>query len=108
VACGAPRGSVAGGGLGLVDGGGDQGGRNEGQSGHGFSPHDKRKPRGFGLLSTRAEIAARYFITRLQRNASSLKRDEIRMNRHRALGSCLSMIFSENRVALFRIMLYPS
>ncbi|RXG89228.1 hypothetical protein EAS61_28105 [Bradyrhizobium zhanjiangense] len=33
------------------------------------------------------------------------KRDEIRMNRHRALGCCLSMIFSENRCALFRIML---
>ncbi|QOG20146.1 MULTISPECIES: hypothetical protein [Bradyrhizobium] len=28
------------------------------------------------------------------------------MNRHRALGCCLSMIFSENRFALFRIMLY--
>jgi hypothetical protein len=34
-----------------------------------------------------------------------LKRDEIGMNRHRALGYCLSMIFSENRFALFRIML---
>jgi len=37
--------------------------------------------------------------------AEALKRDEIRMNRHRALGCCLSMIFSENRFALFRIML---
>jgi hypothetical protein len=27
------------------------------------------------------------------------------MNHHRALGYCLSMIFSENRFALFRIML---
>jgi hypothetical protein len=34
-----------------------------------------------------------------------LKRDKIGMNRHRALGYCLSMIFSENRFALFRIML---
>jgi hypothetical protein len=34
-----------------------------------------------------------------------LKRDEIRINRHRVLGYCLSMIFSENRCALFRIML---
>ncbi|MDH2343892.1 hypothetical protein QCM77_22525 [Bradyrhizobium sp. SSUT18] len=34
-----------------------------------------------------------------------LKRDEMRMNHHRALGCCLSMIFSENRFALFRIML---
>jgi hypothetical protein len=37
--------------------------------------------------------------------ASCLKRDEIGMNRHRALGCCLSMIFSENRFTLFRIML---
>jgi hypothetical protein len=34
-----------------------------------------------------------------------LKRDKIAMNRHRALGCCLRMIFSENRFALFRIML---
>jgi hypothetical protein len=34
-----------------------------------------------------------------------LKRDAIRIDRHRALGCCLSMIFSENRCALFRIML---
>jgi hypothetical protein len=34
-----------------------------------------------------------------------LKRDGIGLNRHRALGCCLSMIFSENRFALFRIML---
>jgi len=35
----------------------------------------------------------------------SLKRDEIGLNHHRALASCLSMIFSENRYTLFRIML---
>jgi len=34
-----------------------------------------------------------------------LERDEFRMNRHRALAYCLSMIFSENRYPLFRIML---
>jgi len=34
-----------------------------------------------------------------------LKRDEIWSNRHRALILCLSMIFSENRFTLFRIML---
>jgi len=34
-----------------------------------------------------------------------LKRDEIWMNRHRALGCCLRMILPENRFALFRIML---
>ncbi|VIO80983.1 hypothetical protein CI41S_76310 [Bradyrhizobium ivorense] len=36
----------------------------------------------------------------------ALKRDEIWLNYHRALVLCLSMIFSENRFALFRIMLY--
>jgi hypothetical protein len=34
-----------------------------------------------------------------------LERDGIRLNRHRAPDSSLSMIFSENRFALFRIML---
>jgi hypothetical protein len=33
------------------------------------------------------------------------ERDGVRLNRHRALGFCLSMIFSENRHTLFRIML---
>ncbi|PSO23951.1 hypothetical protein C7G43_20820 [Bradyrhizobium sp. MOS004] len=37
--------------------------------------------------------------------SNALKRDEIGSNRHRALALCLSMIFSENRFALFRIML---
>jgi hypothetical protein len=32
------------------------------------------------------------------------ERDEIGMNRQRALASCLGMIFSENRFALFQIM----
>jgi hypothetical protein len=35
----------------------------------------------------------------------SLKRDDFRMNLHRALALCLGMTFSENRRALFRIML---
>ena len=39
------------------------------------------------------------------RGRSGLKRDEIRIKRHCALGCCLSMIFSENRFTLFRIML---
>jgi hypothetical protein len=37
--------------------------------------------------------------------STTLKRDEIGLNRHRALAPCLSMIFSENRFTLFRIML---
>ncbi|MGF6306519.1 hypothetical protein ABIB82_000061 [Bradyrhizobium sp. i1.8.4] len=35
----------------------------------------------------------------------ALKGDAIGLNRHRALAPCLSMIFSENRFTLFRIML---
>jgi hypothetical protein len=35
---------------------------------------------------------------------TGLKRDDFRMNRHRALGCCLGMIFSENCSALFQIM----
>jgi hypothetical protein len=33
-----------------------------------------------------------------------LKRNDLRMNRHRALALCLRMIFSDNRFTLFRIM----
>jgi hypothetical protein len=40
-----------------------------------------------------------------EEGARWLKRDEIGLNHHRALGCCLSMTFSENRFALFRIML---
>ena len=39
-------------------------------------------------------------------NKAALKRDEIWMNRHRALDLRLSMTFSENRFTLFRIMLW--
>jgi hypothetical protein len=35
----------------------------------------------------------------------ALKRDEIGMNHHRAFGYCVSLIFSENRYTLSRIML---
>jgi hypothetical protein len=41
----------------------------------------------------------------LARAPARLERDGIRLNRHRALDSYLSMIFSENRHPLFRIML---
>ncbi|MCC8969587.1 hypothetical protein [Bradyrhizobium brasilense] len=39
------------------------------------------------------------------RRFNGLRRDEIGLNHHRALAPCLSMIFSENRFTLFRIML---
>jgi len=35
----------------------------------------------------------------------ALERDGIKLNHHRVLAHCLSMIFSENRYPLFRIML---
>ena len=41
---------------------------------------------------------------RAPRQKHALKRDEFRMNRHRALALCLGMIFPENRFTLFRIM----
>src|SRR5262245_49987479 len=39
---------------------------------------------------------------------SPLERDNFSLNRHPALASCLSMIFSENRCTLFGIMLYAA
>jgi hypothetical protein len=35
----------------------------------------------------------------------ALERDDFSSNRHPALAFCLSMIFSESRIPLFRIML---
>jgi len=42
-------------------------------------------------------------ITR-QATCATLERDDFSSNRHRAPSFCLSMIFSENRYPLFRIM----
>ena len=39
------------------------------------------------------------------REEKPLEHDVIRWNRHHALALCLSMIFSENRFPLFRLML---
>jgi len=57
--------------------------------------------------SNHALLAANYlaFVKLAAIRIRVLKRDEIWMNRHRALGLCLSVIFSENRCTLFRIML---
>ena len=44
-------------------------------------------------------------VRALNRAWTRLKRDEVWMNRHRAFGLCLSMMFSESRCTLFRIML---
>ena len=42
------------------------------------------------------------------RRATCLEREGLGLHRYRALESCLSMIFSESRFTLFRIMLYAS
>jgi hypothetical protein len=50
--------------------------------------------------------AARQRIDPIERRV--LERDDFSSNRHPALSFCLSMIFSENRYTLFRIMLQAS
>jgi hypothetical protein len=55
-----------------------------------------------GIAATRNFLRA---FERLSKSPDVLKRDEIGLNRHRALALCSSMIFSENRFTLFRIML---
>jgi hypothetical protein len=40
-----------------------------------------------------------------RRSRDPLKRDDFSSNHHRALTSCWSMVFSENRYPLFGIML---
>jgi hypothetical protein len=42
---------------------------------------------------------------RLGDGPNPIERDDFSSNRHPALSFCLSMIFSENRFPLFRIML---
>jgi hypothetical protein len=53
-----------------------------------------------GIRRFRDESSCAHF-----RDLPLLERDGIRLNHRRALDSCLSMIFSENRFTLFRIML---
>ena len=63
------------------------------------------KPDGAGNLQRPERILAGLLYRDPAVTPGPLKRDEIRMNCHRALALCLSMIFSENRSTLFRIML---
>jgi hypothetical protein len=51
------------------------------------------------------QLAGEIEISAVIQHHQSLKRDAMRLNRHGALAPCLSMIFSENRFTLFRIML---
>jgi len=52
------------------------------------------------LTAARCAVLQRSYST-----APVLERDELWFDRHPALAFCLSMIFSENRIPLFRIML---
>jgi hypothetical protein len=52
------------------------------------------------LTAARCAVLQRSYST-----APALERDELWFDRHPALAFCLSMIFSENRIPLFRIML---
>jgi hypothetical protein len=51
------------------------------------------------------QATANSSVAKLRARILNLKRDEIGMNRQRALGCGLIMIFPENRCALFRITL---
>jgi hypothetical protein len=44
-------------------------------------------------------------LVEIVRHRRCLEPDDFSSNRHPALAFCLSMIFSENRLPLFRIML---
>jgi hypothetical protein len=52
--------------------------------------------------ANQAALIALFFFTEqdTSRRPVALKRDEVRLNRHRALALCLSMVFSENRYTL--------
>ena len=52
-----------------------------------------------------AEETAPRIVNRLNRHGLHLERYRLKLNHDSALVSCLSMIFSENRFPLFRIML---
>jgi len=60
-------------------------------------------PRSIRFPDNSAENVERRQRRRL--STFALKRDEIKLNRHRALALSWSMIFSENRYTLFQIML---
>src|SRR5467141_4840739 len=66
------------------------------------SQHDRRVER---TIKPDA-VAERGPAIALRERNSALERDDSSSNRHPALSFCLSMIFSENRCPLFRIMLY--
>jgi hypothetical protein len=66
---------------------------------------DLRLPSRVPLAEDARKVHVRRAVCRTIAAAFRLKRDDFKLNRHHALASCLSMIFSENRFPLFGIML---
>jgi len=62
-------------------------------------------PRGDGCAVRLVAFAPSYRASAPTPLTLTLERDDFSSNRHPALSFCLSMIFSENRYPLFRIML---
>jgi len=68
------------------------------------------KFRKLGFIGYNGEIEVHHSLLNAvlhdsQQTQGGLERDDFSSNRHPALSFCLSMIFSENRYPLFRIML---
>jgi hypothetical protein len=64
---------------------------------------DQELPQIFTLVLTHGR-GPRRFCQVLRREGTTLERDDFGLNHDPALAFCLSMIFSENRYPLFRIM----
>jgi hypothetical protein len=77
-----------------------------------FEKHDLQSPTGRIARNARAIDAAannrQIEVGHRPAIFAALERDGFMLTRHRALVLCWSMIFSENRQPLFRIMLCPS
>jgi hypothetical protein len=88
----------------------------------GAAIYEAQEPAILGLCSSTPRFASKIFSVKSAAGGRSMsyssaaggapdpvgagsERDDFSLNRHPALASCLSMIFSENRCTLFGIML---
>jgi len=65
-------------------------------------PNKKDRPKAVSIASV---VGSTQSPVSFRSKRERLARDDFSSNRHPALSFCLSMIFSENRYPLFRIML---